>query len=1094
MTSPTTAISHDGSLQTIKALDSSSVHRISSGQVVVDLQTAVKELLENSLDAGATNVEVRFKDHGLSTFEVVDNGSGIAPQDYDAIALKHHTSKLSAFSDLTSLSTFGFRGEALSSLCALADSVTVTTATASETPMGTVIEFDRTGHVVSRDSKVARQRGTTVAVAGLFKPLPVRRKELERNAKREFGKALALLSAYALVPCAQENRGVRLTVTHQPIGGKKSVQLRTEGSASTRSSVSALWGPKALEHLVDLDLHFSVEIEKAVLRRQGIIDKDGHSNEVHVRGLVSRFAVGCGRASTDRQFFFINGRPCNPSKVQKAFNEVYRTFNANQVPFVVADFILPTDSCDVNVSPDKRTILLHSENSLVQALKSALEETFASSRATYDVNSSHAATKQGTQAKLREKTTNPKCSQIPLFLDDDEDVGGEGSPQRREAFEEQPVLSNANDFVENEAFGEPRLLMPSASPLPEIDASPESGASSASEVVINSPPYHAPSHSPTRLSWVASADTSLQNSPEVPSLVSRDDTTLESDHDELNMHSDVAEEVQLVRSPTVTQIQMDPRDIEINRPPTVTQLRGIVDRFSSTSGGEAPTNTDIAKNLSEKAPKAGPSRAPPSVCSAGQKRPLASHVDSNSSTARTVQMVLSTSGTAWDLHAGNRDSEPENKRRRVDNGNHTRDSREARQDLRAHLRGFARTGSQVVDVDMEDEEQVLPQDEAVAETSNDAEDAVMVIEESDVGQDVPNVNDSTSEVAKTSYTDFSDRNVIPVDDSSSFSVRQITVDSDITTSSTSSALPLSQESRPEVVRTTDSEDVSLSISLSHITDSWQRLQERLTAGGTPTREPKLVLDAEAGVVTEDDIKAVETLSRVIDKADFGVMEVVGQFNLGFIIARRRKEAAEGVPAMDDLFIVDQHAADEKYNFETLQQTTKIDSQKLFRPLPLELTAADEMLATERVDMLHQNGFEIDIADDPLGGSARLRLVAQPISKSTVFDVKDLEELLHLMHNAPDGQIVRCSKVRAMFAMRACRKSVMVGMPLTRSQMVSVVRHMGTMDQPWHCPHGRPTMRHLSDITGEVGRQWSKSDLQARPPPMRPVDWSLFGKG
>ena len=63
---------------------------------------------------------------------------------------------------------------------------------------------------------------------------------------------------------------------------------------------------------------------------------------MQVKGLISKFAVGCGRTGTDRQFFFVNGRPCAPSKVQKAFNEVYRSFNATQSPFVVADFILPT--------------------------------------------------------------------------------------------------------------------------------------------------------------------------------------------------------------------------------------------------------------------------------------------------------------------------------------------------------------------------------------------------------------------------------------------------------------------------------------------------------------------------------------------------------------------------------------------------------------------------------------------------------------------------------------------------------------------------------------------------------------------------------
>lgn len=103
----------------------------------------------------------------------MDNGSGIAPDDYESIGesplrmmrqilrnyigLKHHTSKLASFEGLTSVVTFGFRGEAISSLCAMSESVTVTTAIASEAPMGTVIELDRSGRVVSKDAKVARQ-------------------------------------------------------------------------------------------------------------------------------------------------------------------------------------------------------------------------------------------------------------------------------------------------------------------------------------------------------------------------------------------------------------------------------------------------------------------------------------------------------------------------------------------------------------------------------------------------------------------------------------------------------------------------------------------------------------------------------------------------------------------------------------------------------------------------------------------------------------------------------------------------------------------------------------------------------------------------
>ncbi|KAI0030484.1 DNA mismatch repair protein MutL [Vararia minispora EC-137] len=362
------AVQPRNATNSIKAIDPTSIHQITSGQVVVDLQGAVKELVENSLDAGATNIEVRLKDGGVEVIEVVDNGSGIAPEDYSSVALKHTTSKLEKFEDLSTVDTFGFRGEALSSLCALSEKVTMTTSTGARSSMGVALEFGMDGQLMNSDKKVARQRGTTVSVHNIFKPYPVRRKELEKNVKRELNKMLHLMEAYALVPCTRENRGVRFAVSNQAHGGKKVEQINLPRTTSLRSAVSALWGRKSLDNLIDLDLEFEVETERAVLRRRGK-DSSKSKNTVRVRGLISKFSVGCGRSGTDRQFYFVNGRPCSPGKVAKAFNDVYKTFNMTQSPFIVADFLIPTDSCDINVSPDKRTILLHSEGSLVEALK-----------------------------------------------------------------------------------------------------------------------------------------------------------------------------------------------------------------------------------------------------------------------------------------------------------------------------------------------------------------------------------------------------------------------------------------------------------------------------------------------------------------------------------------------------------------------------------------------------------------------------------------------------------------------------------------------------------------------------------------------------
>ncbi|KAI0798252.1 hypothetical protein C8Q75DRAFT_845669 [Abortiporus biennis] len=1038
----------------IKAIDVSSIHKISSGQVVIDLQTAVKELVENSLDAGATNIEVRFKDYGLESIEVIDNGSGIAPADYDAVALKHHTSKLDTFENLPSVSTFGFRGEALSSLCALSESVTVTTATAAEAPMGTILGLAKDGKVQSRDGKVARQRGTTVTVTRLFHSLPVRRKELERNIKREFGKALTLLNAYALVPCANENKGVRLTCTNQPKNGKKNVQLRTDGSPSTRASVSSLWGPKALENIIDLDLSFEVETEKSVLRRQSANKDKEHvpsrSNPVKVRGLISKFTVGGGRTGTDRQFFYINGRPCTPTKVQKAFNEVYRTFNANQSPFVVADFIIPSQTLDINVSPDKRTIFIHSENNLIQALKVAIEDAFTPSRSTFDMN---------TGGKTTTGLTPSHSQRAPLFLEDNEDEEDRNSTAEEDTF----------------SLSQPSLL---------VDL-PVKGSTKAVR-------------SDRTRRETSSTLSSRADSPETMDVEEEMPTT----RPELSKPTSVFED----------------QIVEPQSRPSITKGRHSSHNPSNnTVSSDQEMDVDSTDDLPldpESPVQANSAGINPSHSLAGSKRIRSLSIPSKTNAADTtttskVQMVLSTSNASWNLQrpaANNNDEDASDTDSRRGIKRHKTDKSETgvpsrpitiKENLKKRLVGFAMTGSQVRSFHSSDsgddcekpEEVDLVQDSEDKVNASSGVDADAKLEPGNVnitrGADIEEEHHTTrpKSVGVIDLTEAEDESgdaTSPVPDA----------ETHVTVRSSSTA-----HTETEIIKTTEGDDISLVCNLTHLQTSWRQLKERIiqrTAGAPSSKcgehGPNIVADAGLDGSNDHD-KAIEALSRVIDKSDFASMQVIGQFNKGFIITRRKTSSPQtdfqSEAIMDDLFIVDQHAADEKYNFEQLQLTTKIDSQPLFRPLPLELTAADELHAAENVDVLRQNGFEINVDDDMDLVGHKLKLVAQPISKDIVFDMKDLEELLNLMHDQPKGRMVRCSKARLMFASRACRMSFMIGMPLKRQQMLSVIRHMGTMDQPWNCPHGRPTMRHLTDI---VDMGWVPRISGTSP---RAINWDLL---
>ena len=191
------------------------------------------------------------------------------------------------------------------------------------------------------------------------------------------------------------------------------------------------------------------------------------------------------------------------------------------------------------------------------------------------------------------------------------------------------------------------------------------------------------------------------------------------------------------------------------------------------------------------------------------------------------------------------------------------------------------------------------------------------------------------------------------------------------------------------------------------------------------------------------------------------MKVLGQFNLGFIIARLG----------DDLFILDQHACDEKHNFEHLKRTTKIHQQPLIQPRSVEATASEEATILDHLPVFEANGFELTV-DDAAPPTHRLKVSKVPFSKSVQFGNEDIHELASILADdvtagegrSGDVETIRLPKLNAMFASRACRSAVMIGTALDMNRMGRIVRKMEDLYQPWNCPHGRPTMRHLSVMT------------------------------
>ena len=242
----------------------------------------------------------------------------------------------------------------------------------------------------------------------------------------------------------------------------------------------------------------------------------------------------------------------------------------------------------------------------------------------------------------------------------------------------------------------------------------------------------------------------------------------------------------------------------------------------------------------------------------------------------------------------------------------------------------------------------------------------------------------------------------------------------------------------------------------------------------------------------EETSAEERLSLTVSKADFADMHIVGQFNLGFILALRAPSPASPT---SDLFIIDQHASDEKFNFERLQTNTIVQNQRLVHPRRLDLTAIEEEIILNNNETLLKNGFQVEI---DTGGNEEAghhcKLVSLPMSREVTFDITDLAELIALLAENPypssSENVPRPTKVRRMFAMRACRSSVMVGKTLTLKQMGALVRKMGEIDKPWNCPHGRPTMRHVCGL--QEWEEWKEGGgLVGMEEEREKVEWATW---
>lgn len=286
------------------------------------------------------------------------------------------------------IETLGFRGEALSSLCALSD-LTITTRHKSA-DCATKVTYDHAGTITS-ETLTAREEGTTVTLSNLFYTLPVRKKEFTKNLKREFSKMCQLLYAYCLV-C----KNIRFSCTNQTNKNSISNVMTTEGASTVRENIISIFGIKQLSTLINVELTAPDDV---ILKEYEVQINPNEPLPFTFELTISSVTHGHGRSATDRQFYYINSRPCEPSKIMKLVNDIYRQFNNAQYPFVYLNILMEKGQVDVNVTPDKRQVFVAKEKLLLATIKSSLLEAFKVFPSTMQLQNVHAVKSQNEECK-----------------------------------------------------------------------------------------------------------------------------------------------------------------------------------------------------------------------------------------------------------------------------------------------------------------------------------------------------------------------------------------------------------------------------------------------------------------------------------------------------------------------------------------------------------------------------------------------------------------------------------------------------------------------------------------------------------------------
>lgn len=319
----------------IRILDPNTIDKIAAGEVVERPQSIIKELIENSIDAGATNITIEIKDGGISFLRVTDNGFGIEKNQVEKAFLRHATSKITTVEDLHTIQSLGFRGEALSSISAVSQVEMITKTNSELTGIRIAIE----GGIQKEIEEVGAPNGTTIIVRNIFYNTPARAKFL-KSPQTEAGYITDLMEHMAL---SRPDISFKYMINQQ-------LRFHTSGNGNTKEIIYRIFGRETADSLIE-------------------VKQD--TKDLNIHGYIGNPLMN--RASRNGENYFVNMRYVKSELIAKAIEEGYRGFlMQHKFPFCVLYFSVNPGKIDVNVHPTKMEVRFSNQEEFLETVKQSV--------------------------------------------------------------------------------------------------------------------------------------------------------------------------------------------------------------------------------------------------------------------------------------------------------------------------------------------------------------------------------------------------------------------------------------------------------------------------------------------------------------------------------------------------------------------------------------------------------------------------------------------------------------------------------------------------------------------------------------------------